>query len=143
MPGVYCWLALTIAGLSMYRLAREWLPGRDALFAAALYAINPYHLVIVYWRSAFAELLAAALLPLLLLGILRLKDPGLRPVLGSRSLGRHTVKRSGRSHDSLFSGRAGSCDRTIGPFLASRDADDVSGSVGRGSGILLFDSDRL
>jgi hypothetical protein len=81
VPAAYCWIALTLAGLSMYRLAREWLPMPDALFAAALYAVNPYHLVIVYWRSAFAELLAAALLPLLLLRVLRLRDPGLRPVL--------------------------------------------------------------
>ena len=81
VPGAYSWLALTLAGLSMYRLAQEWLPAQDALFAAALYAVNPYHLLIVYWRSAFAELLAAALLPLLLLRILRLNEPGFRPVL--------------------------------------------------------------
>ena len=81
VPGTYSWLALTIAGVSMYRLAREWLPAQDALFAAALYAVNPYHLLIVYWRSAFAELLAAALLPLLLLRVLRLNEPGFRPVL--------------------------------------------------------------
>ncbi|HEX9111387.1 MAG TPA: hypothetical protein VF845_07895, partial [Terriglobales bacterium] len=81
VPGAYCWIALTMAGASMYRLAREWLPAPDALFAAAFYAVNPYHLVIVYWRSAYAELLAAALLPLLLLGLQRLKEPGFRPVL--------------------------------------------------------------
>jgi hypothetical protein len=81
VPGAYCWLALSLAGAAMYRFAREWLPTRDALLAAALYAVNPYHLVIVYWRSAFAELLAAALLPLLLLRILRLSETGWRPVL--------------------------------------------------------------
>jgi hypothetical protein len=80
-PGAYCWIALTLAGLSMYRLARQWLPAPDALFAAAFYAVNPYHLLIVYWRSAFAELLAAALLPLLLASILKLREPGARPVL--------------------------------------------------------------
>jgi hypothetical protein len=37
--------------------------------------------LIVYWRSAYAELLAAALLPLLLLCILRLNQPGLRPTM--------------------------------------------------------------
>jgi hypothetical protein len=80
-PGAYCWLVLTLAGLSMYRLARAWLPDRDAMFAAALYAVNPYHLLIVYWRSAFAELLAAVLLPFLILRVLRLSQPGFRPVL--------------------------------------------------------------
>jgi hypothetical protein len=82
VPGAYCWIALTLAGFSMHRLARHWLPARDALFAAAFYAVNPYHLVIVYWRSAFAELLAAALLPLLVLAVLKLREPGACPVLG-------------------------------------------------------------
>ena len=68
---VYIWLVLTAAGVSMFLLARRWLERRAALFAAVLYAVNPYHLVIVYWRSAFAELLAACLLPLLLLFILK------------------------------------------------------------------------
>ena len=81
VPGAYCWIALTLAGASMYRFAREWLSASDALFAAAFYAVNPYHLVIVYWRSAYAELLAAALLPLLVAALLRLKEPGARPVL--------------------------------------------------------------
>ena len=49
-------------------------PASDALFAAVFYALNPYHLLIVYWRSAYAELLAAALLPLLLLCLLRSTD---------------------------------------------------------------------
>jgi hypothetical protein len=71
VPGVYCWIALALAGAAMYKLAREWLPATDALFAALFYALNPYHLLIVYWRSAYAELLAAALLPLLLLCLVR------------------------------------------------------------------------
>ncbi len=81
-PGAYCWIALTAAGFSMYRLLREWLPTSDALFGAAFYALNPYHLLIVYWRSAFAELLAAVLLPLLLLALLGIRNSGARPVLG-------------------------------------------------------------
>ena len=75
---LYIWIALTAAGLSMHALASRWLNRRDALFAACLYAVNPYHLLIVYWRSAFAELLAAWLLPLLLLLLLQAaekKDP--------------------------------------------------------------------
>jgi len=79
VPGAYCWIVLMLAGAAMYRLAREWLPAPDALFAAVFYALNPYHLLIVYWRSAYAELLAAALLPLLLLCLLRLNDPVAAP----------------------------------------------------------------
>ena len=71
VPGVYVWLALTLSGCSMFLLSRQWLDRRNAIFAAALYAPNPYYIVIVYWRSAFAELLAGALLPLLLLYALR------------------------------------------------------------------------
>ncbi len=78
VPGAYCWIALMLAGAAMYRLAREWLPVPDALFAAVFYALNPYHLLIVYWRSAYAELLAAPLLPLLLLCLLRLQEPAFR-----------------------------------------------------------------
>jgi 6-pyruvoyl-tetrahydropterin synthase related domain len=70
-PGVYQWIALTLSGCSMFLLARHFMERRDATFAAALYAANPYHIVIVYWRSAFAEMLISALLPLLLLVILR------------------------------------------------------------------------
>src|SRR3984885_10276028 len=60
---VYIWIVLAAAGVSMFVLARRWLDRRDAIFAAALYVVNPYHLVIVYWRSAFAELLASCLIP--------------------------------------------------------------------------------
>jgi 6-pyruvoyl-tetrahydropterin synthase related domain len=71
---IYIWIVLVLAGLSMYGLARRWLGQRDALFAAVLYAVNPYHLVIVYWRSAFAELLASCIVPLLLLLVIRVAD---------------------------------------------------------------------
>lgn len=68
---VYIWLVLTAAGCAMFALARRWLDRQNAVFAAVLYAVNPYHLVIVYWRSAFAEMLAACLVPLLLLFVLQ------------------------------------------------------------------------
>src|SRR5438128_9785393 len=80
-PGVYIWVALCASGLSMFLLARRCLRRNDAIFAAALYAANPYYIVIVYWRSAFAELLAGALLPLLLLEILELPDTRHRAVI--------------------------------------------------------------
>jgi 6-pyruvoyl-tetrahydropterin synthase related domain len=70
-PAVYVGVALSIGGFCMYRLAREWLPQRDAIAAAVLYVANPYHVVVVYWRSAYAELLADAFFPLLFLWVLR------------------------------------------------------------------------
>jgi hypothetical protein len=78
VASIYIWLALVAAGVSMFLLARRWLDHRDATYAAVLYAVNPYHLVIVYWRSAFAELLASALLPLLFLLVLRAEEKGRR-----------------------------------------------------------------
>src|SRR5690348_9720950 len=81
VPAAYVWIVLTLAGWSMFLLAQTSLPRRDALFAAVLYAANPYHLVIVYWRSAMAELMAAIYLPLLLLLILRVEENGKRAVI--------------------------------------------------------------
>lgn len=78
---LYIWLALLAAGLAMFMLARTWLNRRDAIFAAALYAANPYHLVIVYWRSAFAELLASCLIPLLVLLVLKALEAGWRALI--------------------------------------------------------------
>jgi hypothetical protein len=80
VPAAYTCVVLMLSGCSMFALARRWLPGADAIWAAAFYAANPYHLVIVYWRSAFAELLAAACLPLLLLLVLELEEQGARVI---------------------------------------------------------------
>ena len=74
VPGVYAWLALTLSGCSMFLLARPWVDRRGAIFAAVFFLANPYYLAEVYWRSAFAELLAGAWLPLLLLYALQLKE---------------------------------------------------------------------
>lgn len=79
-PGAYVWLALTASGCSMFLLARRWLSRNDAIFAAALYAANPYYMVVVFWRSAMAELLAGCLLPLLVLLILRSEEEGVRVI---------------------------------------------------------------
>jgi hypothetical protein len=79
--GAYVWCALTASGCSMFLLARRCLRRNDAIFAAALYAANPYYIVVVYWRSALAELLAGCLLPLLLLVILRERGDSRRLVL--------------------------------------------------------------
>lgn len=80
VPGAYIWIILTLCGGSMFLLARRWVSRSDAVLAAVIYAANPYHLVVVYWRSAMAELLAAAYLPLLLLFVLRSEENGPRTV---------------------------------------------------------------
>jgi 6-pyruvoyl-tetrahydropterin synthase-like protein len=76
VPAAYIWVVLALSGASMFLLARRFFSRADALFAAVFYVANPYHLVIVYWRSAFAELLAAAYLPLLFLYALRSEEDG-------------------------------------------------------------------
>ncbi|MGC1450992.1 MAG: 6-pyruvoyl-tetrahydropterin synthase-related protein [Candidatus Sulfotelmatobacter sp.] len=78
---VYIWIVLVAAGAAMYVLTRRWLDRRDAIFAAVLYAVNPYHLVIVYWRSAFAELLASCLVPLLLLFVVKAVEERRRAIV--------------------------------------------------------------
>ena len=55
----------------MYRLTREFTAPNAALLASAFYLANPYMLFNAFERSAFAELLAAAWIPLLLLAVLR------------------------------------------------------------------------
>ena len=75
-PIIYTWLALTSAGLSLYYLAREFAPSHAALLAASFYLVNPYTLFTAYERTAYAELLAAAWIPLLLHAILRSDDKG-------------------------------------------------------------------
>jgi hypothetical protein len=82
VASVYIWMALVSAGVSMFFLARRYFDRLDATFAAVFYAINPYHLVIVYWRSAFAELLASTLVPLLILLVLRVNERDRRALLG-------------------------------------------------------------
>jgi hypothetical protein len=71
VPTTFIWLALVACGLTMYRLAREWTSPGKALVAAAFYMVNPYTLFVFYERAAYAELLAAAWIPLLFLAVLR------------------------------------------------------------------------
>jgi hypothetical protein len=70
-PIAYTWLALTAAGFSFYYLAKTFTTQNVALLAAAFYIVNPYMLYTAYERTAYAELLAAAWIPLLLHAILR------------------------------------------------------------------------
>ncbi len=70
-PVVYIFLALTAAGLAFFHLAKHFVSTNAALLASAFYLANPYMLFNAFERSALAELLAAAWIPLLLLGVLR------------------------------------------------------------------------
>jgi 6-pyruvoyl-tetrahydropterin synthase related domain len=81
VPAAYTWMVLTLAGCSMFALAKKWLSRSDAIFAAMLYAANPYNLVIVYWRSDQAELMASIYLPLMFLILLRMNEDGQRAVV--------------------------------------------------------------
>ena len=70
-PIVFTWIALTLSGIAMYRFARDYARPRAALIAGIIYLANPYMLFTAYERTAYAELLAAAWMPLLLHGLLR------------------------------------------------------------------------
>jgi hypothetical protein len=71
VPVALIWVALTACALTMYRLAREWASEGMALVAASVYLVHPYMLYTSYQRSAYAELIAAAWMPLVLLALLR------------------------------------------------------------------------
>ena len=75
VPGVFIGVVQTLAGISMFALLRRFFSPSAALFGAACYAGNPYALLVVYMRSDFAEELACALMPLLLLAALQLCRP--------------------------------------------------------------------
>jgi 6-pyruvoyl-tetrahydropterin synthase related domain len=76
VPSVYIWLTLVGGGTAMWRLGREWLSGGESIGAAVFFVLNPYNLILVYYRSDFAELLALALFPLLVLSVLRVGRNG-------------------------------------------------------------------
>ena len=70
-PIAYIVIALAASGLAIYRLACHYVSSSAAMLAAAFYIANPYMLFCAFERTAFAELLAAAWIPLLLLAVLR------------------------------------------------------------------------
>jgi hypothetical protein len=72
VPAAFILLTQTLAGMSAFFLLRRLTGKTPAYLGAAFYAANPYALLVSYIRSDFAEQLACAIFPLLLLAALRL-----------------------------------------------------------------------
>ena len=88
VPAAFVFLTQTLAGMCAFLLLRRLAGKTPAYLGAAFYAANPYALLVSYIRSDFAEQLACAIFPLLLLSALRLagllenEKPG-RPTIAS------------------------------------------------------------
>jgi 6-pyruvoyl-tetrahydropterin synthase related domain len=67
-PGIYVWICVVIAGMAMWFFARQHLSRRRAIAAGLCFAANPYHFALIYYRSAYAELLVSAFFPLIVAG---------------------------------------------------------------------------
>jgi hypothetical protein len=72
VPFAFIFLTQTFAGMSAFFLLRRLVGSAPAYLGAVFYAANPYALLVTYIRSDFAEQLACALFPLVLLATLRL-----------------------------------------------------------------------
>src|SRR5690242_8734775 len=72
VPIAFIFLTQTLAGMSSFFLLRRLVGSTPACLGAVFYAANPYALLVTYIRSDFAEQLACALFPVVLLAALRL-----------------------------------------------------------------------
>jgi uncharacterized membrane protein len=72
VPAAFILLTQSLAGMSAFFLLRRIAGKTPAYLGTVFYAANPYALLVSYVRSDFAEQLACALFPLLLLATLRL-----------------------------------------------------------------------
>jgi hypothetical protein len=74
VPVVFVVLAETVAGISAFFLLRRLTSERAAVFGTMAYVVNANALLMTYLRSDFAEQLACAILPLVLLFALKLSE---------------------------------------------------------------------
>jgi hypothetical protein len=74
-PWFFTAACLLCAGLAMRHFALRWLTPLASTAAACLYIANPYVLFVAYERTAYGELTAAALIPLLLSFAVRPNPP--------------------------------------------------------------------
>jgi hypothetical protein len=74
VPALFILLTQTVAGLSAFLLLKRLASERAAILGAACYVMNPNALLMTYIRCDFAEQLACAMFPLVLLGGLRLSN---------------------------------------------------------------------
>lgn len=71
VPVLFVVFAQTLAGINAFLLLKRLVAWRAAIFGALSYTANANFLLMVYIRSDFAEQLACAFFPLLLLGAIR------------------------------------------------------------------------
>lgn len=67
----FIFICVVAGGMSAWWLACDWMGGPEAAAAALFYAVNPYQVANIYYRSDYAELLAFVFFPLLVRGALK------------------------------------------------------------------------
>lgn len=73
VPGIFVFICALIASLGMYWLARIFFLRNKSIIVGAVYALSPYFLFDIYHRSAYAECLALAILPVSVCCLLQLR----------------------------------------------------------------------
>ncbi len=77
-----------LSAIGMFLFAREFWGDEGGMLSAVLYLYAPYHIVDIYVRGAFAEFSSFAILPFLLLSILKISR---KPSLGYMLMGTASV----------------------------------------------------